>query len=96
MKPITLSEIVEGYIKEHNLPFYLEDNFAGENLMSIRKLPKGLANSVGFVSGNRLMVCIYNTHPHTDTVPSEWVNPFSKTFFEELDARLHLHINNSK
>jgi hypothetical protein len=89
-QPIALADIVEAYIKENNLPFYLEPNVMGKDLMSIRQLPKKLANSIGFVSGQRAMVCIYNLSNRPSD--NEWISPFSNTFFEELNARLHLYL----
>jgi hypothetical protein len=90
MKQTTLSDIVEAYIKENNLPFYLVPNAIGKDLMSIRQLPRGIANGIGFVSGTRAMVCIYNVSNRPTS--NEWISPFSNTFFEELNTRLHLYM----
>lgn len=91
MTPFKLSEIVEGYIKEHKLPFYLEDNVLGQDLWTIRKSPRRLANSIGFVSNKHGKVCIYNlSNRPTD---NEWLNPINPSFFEQLNARLRLYID---
>lgn len=77
---VKLSDLVKQFIEESRLPFYMDYNKYDERIATIRRMPVGLANSIGFVSDKRAMVCI----PLTPTAGPGWLDPARPNFFDEL------------
>lgn len=92
MEPTKLSDIVELFFEEKNLPLFLKLNILDHQLYAIRESKIGSTRHFGVVSNRRTRVCVYSSYFMPD-YKDTWLNSHDPQFFERLYTLLNTGLN---